>query len=252
MLRTKRLMIVLLTISASAAGEAITVPNFSFELPPVVRDEQNPFGALPFLDDWDETAVGLADEFDQNTGVFLNTDPQSPDHITNPHLDRLAFVSSLVGNDLRQALTSNFAYGLSYQFTVAVGTSLTFPVGLTEELEVALFYFNGGVEQIIGSTFVSGSEVNATSLIDVTVSIPAVLQNNAWVNQPIGVLVRPVVDDPNDADGEGFWNVDHARLEAIDAQLPALSTMGLGAASILLVAMGMLVIRRRVTSAATS
>ena len=56
-------------------GESIPVPNFSFELPAVTRDEMNPFGALPFIDDWDETEVGLQDEFDQNTGVFLNIDP---------------------------------------------------------------------------------------------------------------------------------------------------------------------------------
>jgi hypothetical protein len=184
-------------------------------MPPVVRDEMNPFGALPFIDDWDETAVGLADENDQNTGVFINTEPREPDHITNAHLDRLAFISSLIGNDVRQELTDTFTVGTSYELTVAVGTSATFGVGATEELEIALFYFDGGVEQVVASTHVAGSEVGTTVLVDVVVELPVVSGGDAWANLPIGVLIRPSVTDPDDAAGEGFWNADHVRLEAV-------------------------------------
>lgn len=209
------LMFVLILAAASAA-ESIPVPNFSFEAPPVTRDEKNPFGALPFLDDWDETAVGLSDEFDQNTGVFLNSDVGAPDRILNAHLDRLGFLSSLIGNGIRQALTQTFEPGHSYRVKAAVGTSSAFGVGPTEQLEIALFYFSGNVEQIIGSTLVSGSQVGATSLIDVTVLIPPVNVGDAWANQPIGILIRPSITDPDDSAGEGFWNVDHVRLDSDD------------------------------------
>ncbi len=214
--RCRELVLLSLAVSAAAAAETINVPNFSFELPPVTRDEQNPFGALPYIDDWDETAIGPADEFDQNTGVFLNTDPQSPDHITNAHLDRLAFVSSLIGNDLRQELADNFEPGRHYRLTVAVATSSYFGVGADEELEVGLFYFDGGVEQTIASSFVAGSEVNATSLIDVSIVTPLVTVNDAWANQPIGILIRPSIADPDDTEGEGFWDVDYVRLKAFE------------------------------------
>ncbi|MBE7506924.1 MAG: hypothetical protein HS101_11670 [Planctomycetia bacterium] len=197
-------------------GESIPVPNFSFELPAVTRDEMNPFGALPFIDDWDETEVGLQDEFDQNTGVFLNIDPGSPDRISNAHLDRLAFMSSLVGNDLRQELTRVFEVGRSYQLTVAVGTSSTFPVGTDEAFEIALFYFENGVEQVIASSLVHGADVGTTVLSDVIVDAPVVSLGDAWAGLPIGILIRPSIDDSNDSVGEGFWNLDFVRLSASD------------------------------------
>lgn len=205
--------------SAAAVGETIVVPNFSFESPPVVRDEMNPFGALPFIDDWDETAVGPADEMDQNTGVFINTDPGSPDHITNLDLDRAAFLSSLIGNDVRQELTDTFEVGRSYQLTVAVGTSFTFPVDATEELEIALFYFDGGVEQVVASANVSGAAAGITTLTDVVVNAAVVASGDPWAGQPLGVLIRPSITDPDDTMGEGFWNVDFVRLEASDPVL---------------------------------
>lgn len=208
------------SVLAPAFGESIEIPNFSFESPPVVRDKQNPFGALPFLDDWDESAVGLADEFDQNTGVFLNSDAPSPDRITNAHLDRLAFISSLIGNDLRQELVATFQPGWSYDLTVGVATSLVFPVGSTEELEVALYYVDGGMEHVIASTTVAGGMVNTISLIDVSVNVPPVGAEDPWAGRPIGILIRPSVDDPDDSDSEGFWDADFVRLVATDSATP--------------------------------
>jgi len=243
-------MTVFLMPSASAFAAPIPVPNFSFESPPVERNEKNPFGALPFLDDWDETAVGLGDEDDQNTGVFLNTDSPAPDHVTNSHLDRLAFISSLIGNDLRQELVTFFEPGTSYTFTVGVATSFTFPVGATEELEIALFYFDGGVEQVIASNTISGSAVNTTSLVDVTVATPVVELTDEWANQPIGVLIRPLPTDPDDSAGEGFWDADFVRLERSQAA-PAISTWGLVTATMLMVATGAMFVHRRSRFAAS-
>lgn len=226
MLAIRKSAIVLFALTAVASAAPINVPNFSFESPAVVRDMDNPFGALPFIDDWDETAVGDADEFDQNSGVFLNTDPMSPDFITNAHLERLAFVSSLVGNDLRQQLVASYIPGQPYSLTVAAGTSAMFPVGSTEELEIALTYLNAGVEQVIGSTRVLGSQVGATALSDFSLSIPPVDPTDAWANQPIGILIRPAIDDVSDLDGEGFWNLDNVRLVPEPATLALLAIGG--------------------------
>jgi len=203
----------LLLFPLTAAADPIALPNFSFEEPPVTRDGANPFGALPFIADWDERNVGPLDEFDVDTGNFINTDPGQPDHITNLHLVRAAFVSTLIGNAIRQELPRTYLAGRSYLFTIAVGKSHTFPAGDTELLEVALFYyFDRDVEQIIASTFVSGAQVSTTSLVDVTVISAIVEEGDLWAGRPIGVLVRPFTDDPDDDEGEGFWNLDYARL----------------------------------------
>lgn len=244
MFALKKSALSLLMLSVVAAADPIAIPNFSFEMPPVVRDEQNPFGALPFIDDWDETMVGPDDEFDQNTGNFLNTDPGNPDHITNSDSDRLAFLSSLIGNAIRQNLAATYQVGEGYKFTVAVGKSFTFPVGASEQLQVALFHVNGGSEQIIASTLVSGSDVGTTMLSDISVTLQNVAPGDPWAGQPIGVMVRPSVTDSNDNDGEGFWNVDFARLERTSS-VPASSTWGLAALALLMLNLGTLVLGRK-------
>lgn len=213
---SRKSMLLLLALRTVGVADPIPIPNFSFELPAVTRDIQNPFGALPFIADWDETDVGLADELNQNTGVFLNTAVGEPDHITNAEQKQLAFLSSLTGNAVRQELADTYIPDRSYTFTVGVAKSNNFhgfPVGDTEQLEIALFYFNHNVEQIVASTFVSGSQVNSNSLIDVTLISPVVAVGDAWAGKQIGVLVRPSITDPDEDDGEGFWDVDNARLD---------------------------------------
>jgi len=225
-----RSVVLVLACTGAASAAPLTVLNSSFESPAVIRDDQNPFGALPFIDDWDETAPGDLDEFDQNTGVFINTDSSSPDFVTNAHLERMAFVNSAIGNDLRQNLTATYVPGTSYSMTVAVGTSFMFGVGSAEELEIALAYLDGGMEHIIGSTMILGSQVTTTALSDFNVTIPTVLAGDAWANQPIGLLIRPAIDDVDDLDGEGFWNLDNVRVVPEPASLTLLAIAGLLAA----------------------
>jgi len=210
-----KLLSLLLLFPVMATAEPIVIPNFSFEKPPVTRDGLNPFGALPFIDEWDETNVGLLDEWDQDTGNFINTDAGEPDHITNLDLLRAAFVSSLTGNAIRQDLPHAYLPGRSYRFTIAVGKSFTFPVGDTEQLEIALFYFDPRVEEIVASTFVSGAMVNSTTVTDFSVTSAIVEEGDAWAGRPIGILVRPYTLDPDDDTGEGFWNLDYARLDEL-------------------------------------
>jgi hypothetical protein len=204
-----------LMLIAVVSADPIAIPNFSFESPTVSRNVKNPFGALPLIAEWDETGVGPGDEFNQNTGVFLNTDVGEPDHIVNAEQDQLAFLSSLTGNAVRQELPDVYVPGRTYTFTVGVAKSLTLPVGATEQLEVALYSLSGGVEQAIVSTFVSGSQVTSTSLLDVTVTSPEVEAGHTWAGKPVGLLIRPSIADPDDEDGEGFWDVDNARLEVV-------------------------------------
>ncbi|MBI1825021.1 MAG: hypothetical protein HY287_01925 [Planctomycetes bacterium] len=224
-MRKSLVSIALLSCTLSFAEPIpISIPNFSFESPTVSRDFNNPFGALPLIGDWDESDVGPGDELNQNTGVFLNTDVGEPDHIDNADQKQLAFLSSLIGNAIRQELPDTFQPDHIYTFTVGVAKSNNFhgfPVGDTEQLEVALFYFRGSTEQIVASTFVTGAQVSSTSLIDVTVTTPVVAADDAWAGKKIGVLVRPDINDPDDTDGEGFWDVDDARLE----DLPPLLTL---------------------------
>lgn len=202
-----------LILGAVASAVPIPIPNASFEAPPVSRNVKNPFGALPVIADWDETSVGPGDEFHQDTGVFLNTDPGEPDHINNAHLRQLAFISTLKGNAIRQELGGTFTPGRMYTLTVGVAKSLTFPAGDPEELEIALFYFVGSVEQIVASTFVKGSQVSPTLLVDFAVTTPVVEADDAWAGENIGVLIRPSNSDPDDEADEGFWDADNVRLD---------------------------------------
>jgi hypothetical protein len=203
----------LLIVSMAVAAEPIDVPNASFESPAVVRDEQNPFGALPWIDDWDETAIGPEDEMHQDTGVFLNTDPLDITHIFNPDLDRLAFISSLTGNDLRQELTAVFTAGRHYRLTVGMCKSLYLPVGDDEKFEVALFYVNNGVEHVVASEVITGVEVGSNLLVDVSAVTHTVKATDAGAGWPISVLLRPALDDPDNTAGEGMWDADHVRVE---------------------------------------
>lgn len=203
----------MLALVAGVRADPIPIPNHSFELPTVSRNVKNPFGALPLIADWDENGIGSGDELNQDTGVFLNTDVSEPDHVSNANQRQLAFLSTLIGNAIRQALLDEFVPGRSYTLTAAVATSLTFPAGETEQLEIALVYFASGGEHVIASTFVAGSQVNPNTLIDVSVTTPAVQPDDPWSGLPIGILIRPSVVDPDDEEGEGFWDVDNVRLE---------------------------------------
>jgi hypothetical protein len=210
-------LLLILSASVAFAAEPIDVPNASFESPPVSSDPNDPFWspfrALPWIDDWDEAAPGPDDDMEQNIGVFLNTDPGEPDHITNAHLLRLAFIQSFVGNDVRQELTATFVPGRHYRLTVGVCKSMIFAVGEDEPLEIALYYMDSNVQHIVSSSYVAGGHVGFTSLTDVTTLTRLVDANDPWANKPIGVLIRPAVDDPDDTVGEGFWDADHVRLE---------------------------------------
>ncbi len=248
MSHTGCLLLFMLAGPAGVLAGPINVPNASFELPAVTRGEKNPFGALPFLDDWDETAIGLADEMDQNTGVFLNPPFGEPGHVANADLERLAFLSSLTGNGVRQELADSFTPGQTYLLTVGVATSLQFPVGASEELEIALFYFDGGVEQVVASTRATGGSVSSSTVTDFSVVLPTVQPGDAWANQPIGILIRPAEDDPSDELDEGFWDADNVRLIEADA-IPAASTWGLMGLAVLLMGAGAVMVRRRATMA---
>lgn len=204
-----------LIVTAGVRAEPIAIPNYSFELPPVDRNGNNPFGALPYIDSWDENDPGLLDELNQNTGVFLNTADGEPDHIVNADQLRLAFISTLIGNAVRQELDAVYEVDAAYTFTIAVGTSYTFPAGAAEELDVALYYLDGDNEIIIASTTVTGAQVEPTSVFDFSVSIPPVQAGDPWAGSQIGLLVQPSPTDPDDTVDEGFWNLDNARLDRV-------------------------------------
>jgi hypothetical protein len=75
---------------------------------------------------------------------------------------------------------------------------------------------DNGVEHVIASTFVDGSQVSSTSLLDVSFVTPVVAAGDAWANQPIGILIRPDINDPDDTVDEGFWDLDNVRLKAFE------------------------------------
>lgn len=189
---------------APVGAALIPVENSSFESPPV---DPNGFGALPFVDGW--TEIDLDGEGSTNTGVFVNTAADSPDHVANAEGSQLAFLGSAQGNALEQDLEATFAVGHEYRLTVAVGVSGRFPPAMeapVDTVELVLYYHDANGPVDIASHQVEASSLSSTLLQDFSVYLDAVRSTDAWAGKPIGVAIR--------AGGlpGGFWDLDDVRL----------------------------------------
>ncbi len=196
----------------------IHIKNASFEFP--VIDPLNSYGAGPVVDDWIELDVApLGDSV--NTGVFINTEPNSFDHIVNADANQLAFLFSEQGNALEQDLEAQYKADCSYKFTVAVGVSSRIPPTLLDpvgKLELALYYYD--VNEPNQTTDIISKTIEATGLIptllqDFSISLPAVNYDANWADHNIGIAIRAA--DP----AGGVWVLDNARLvESLPTSVP--------------------------------
>jgi hypothetical protein len=188
-------------------SQPVTIPieNASFEAPVV---DPNGFTVVPDVDGWTEIDnAPLGDSL--NTGVFLNTPPDTPDHIVNADGSQLAFLGSEAGNALEQDLAATYNVGCDYRLTVAAGVSDLFPPSTAEPvdaLELVLFYRDGSeVVDVAGQT-VEAAGLSSTQLTDVSLYLPTVQPGDAWVGIGIGVALR-ATGMPG-----GFWVLDDVRL----------------------------------------
>jgi len=185
---------------------SIEIANASFELP-AIDLSSNPFGAVPEANDWAEPDLDpLASS---NTGVFVNTDPNSFDHVINADGRQLAFLASALGNGFEQALAATFKAGCNYRLTVGVGISSRFPPRAeppVDTLNLVLYYLDGTTPVDIASRTVEAMGISSTQLQDVSLYLPTVAAADAWAGKSIGVAIR-AAGQPG-----GFWDLDNTRL----------------------------------------
>ena len=202
-----RLYVLVIAISWAAGparSASIPIENASFEAPAV---DPNGFGAEPNVDGWTEIDnAPLGDSV--NTGVFLNTPPDSPDHIVNADGSQLAFLGSEQGNALEQDLAATYKVGCDYRLTVAVGVSMLLPPSAevpADTLELVLYYRDGNEPVDIVSRTVTAMPWSQL-LQDFFVYLPKVQSGDTCAGKTIGVVIRAT------GTSGGFWDLDNVRL----------------------------------------
>ncbi len=200
-----------------APGASILIENASFEFP-VIDPLLNLFGADPNVDNWTEIDIDTLGS--QNTGVFVNTEPNNinffgnHDHIFNADGNQMAFLGSEAGNAFEQDLSATYNIGCDYHLTVAVGTSFMFPPSTEEPidyLELALYYRDGNEPADIVSLMIPANDPNQW-LKDFSLYLPIVSSDDPWAGKNIGIAIRAA------GKAGGFWDLDNVRLEEL---LPA-------------------------------
>ena len=124
-------------------------------------------------------------------------------------------------------LNATFQPGFAYQFTLGV-----FGKGMIEgfsSMQLSLYYRNGANMVTVGSpltiTF-SASTFNPGgpfTLVDYTVTTPIVQAGDAWAGQNIGIKIESLMGD-----GNGYWDLDNARLVQAVPEPTALSLAAIG------------------------
>lgn len=207
--------------------ESIALPNASFESPATVFVDTQ-------IDDWQKSPqpfwydAAANGPWEQLTGVFLNTPPDSTnqDHIVNLNGSQAAFLFALPGvalfldrSSTTNAFNAAFEPGKSYQLTVGVlGNGGGMAAGAT--LQAALYYRDAADNFVpVGSvTITNGNALfpNHTNLVDFTARVPAVNPTDPWAGKPIGVQIASTCDF---ALAGGYWDVDNVRLVAVQAPI---------------------------------
>lgn len=198
----------LLLFYGSAAGAVLLpVANASFELPETVF-------ALPFVADWATNGPIIDPNTQLNlyAGVFLNTDPNEPDHIGNADGLQLCFIGTQTGNEIVQLLAGTvFQAGGQYSLRVGVAQSFSSPPAQTDVLRIALFYLDdGNGRQIVASSDISNDPETGLSpnTIQYFSADSALLSSDhPAVGRTVGILLTTL--------GElgGFFDMDDVTVE---------------------------------------
>jgi hypothetical protein len=207
----------------------IPVPNGSFESPTVPAG----FPATPQIDSWiklpqpPEVTLPGGMEWEQLTGIFPNSPPESADHITNVDGDQVGYLFALPGVGLYQDLEVTYQAGLSYHLTFGMlGGGL---IAEGDSIEISLFYrddANVAVPLAVSPVMFSSEEFPTTTLlIDQGVSLAEVQSDDAWVGRNIGIQFLST-----SGEGAGYWDLDNVRLTAVpEPGTWALLALGAGA-----------------------
>ena len=213
------------------AVENITVPNGSFESPPVL------FTVNINIDSWQKSAQ--PDWYtDTNTylwsqliGEFKNTATNAPDHIDNCDGNQaiwmfarpdLALFQDYDSTDYRSTVPTHefnaiYEPGKAYHLTVAVMGGVT-NYGLEDgdTIELSLYYRDAASNAVpVAATTVTNDNENVftnhTHFLDFHADTPPVRAGDPWAGQHVGIALRSTVTDTNLG---GYWDLDNVRLTA--------------------------------------
>lgn len=230
--RKPKLLAGLAGLSASltgwAADELLVVPNGSFESP------ATPFVSL-LIQSWQRTPKpdwyveegGF--QWNQLTGIFLNTAPGAADHIEGLDGHQAAWLfavpeAGLFGGVRNPAgsAPAMFEVGKAYRVSIDVlGAGGNMLDGV--ELEASLFRWVDGTNRVVvGGLMITNSAGAFPSRNRLTTyerTLPAVKAGDPWAGQPMGVQV---VSRATQANQGGYWDVDRVRVEALAPHVPEL------------------------------
>lgn len=220
-----------LSTGVRAAIEELTVPNGSFEKP------ATPFVSLLF-ESWNRTPKpgwyveegGF--QWNQLTGIFVNTAPGMADHIENLDGRQAAWLFAVPEAGFFQAVLKPdgatgavFESGRAYRLSVDVlGGGGNMLDGVP--LEASLYWTDGTGKRVPMATL---TVTNSSALfgtrnhfISSQMTTAVVKPTDPWVSNPIGVQIVSTV--PASAQG-GYWDVDRVRVQAISISQPELSML---------------------------
>lgn len=205
-------------VGLSAQGGPIQILNYSFEIPEI-DPITNPMMAVPVVPYWIELDVDTDPLYGgRNTGVFRNTEPNSPagDHIVNADGNQLAFLGGQTGNAFLQELTAVYQPGKSYRLKVDVCPSTRYPPKTTipmDTLVVALYDPNSADPNDLVTTVVYADEIISNELRTFSVYLPPVQPDDSWAGETIGIALRAVGTAGTIDSGIGpYWDLDNVRL----------------------------------------
>lgn len=216
---------------AQAAIEELMVPNGSFEKP------ATPFVSLLF-ESWQRTPkpAGYVEEggfqWNQLTGIFVNTAPGAADHIGNLDGRQAAWLFAVPEAGLFQpVLTSDgsagavFEAGRAYRLSLDVmGAGGNMLDGAP--LEVSLYWTDGAGQRVPMATL--GITNNAAvfgardRVLPFQLTSAVVKPTDPWASKAMGIQV---VSRVSAADQGGYWDIDRVRVQAISVAQPELTVL---------------------------
>ncbi len=259
---------VLASILATAVGASalradptsISVPNGSFESPPVPPG----LPAYPTLDAWQKapepswfagsavqaTLAGFGEGWDATTGAFPNTGTPP---ISNMDGAQAAYMFAVPQAELYQDITgATYQAGKSYQLVVGViGGSGGYYQAMADgtTMDIRLYYRDPNIltgdnrVTIPGAdttiTYHTGDFGDRTQFEDFAVDTPVVNPSDPWNGQTIGIQLISVSPDASSLDPNNplaEWDLDNVRLTAVPEP---------GALVLLAVGAGLGLLRRR-------
>jgi hypothetical protein len=205
-------MAILFLCIVSVHGDSIPIPNHSFEFP-VIDPNENVLRAVSFTSLWTEDDIDrepYPGPYSRGTGTFVNTPPDSNDHITNPDGNQLAFIHSFQGNSIWQYLPQIYQAGKRYRLTVAACLSESaYAPKPTSPLVLTFHYLgadSGSASLDIATYSISPTGLTTTSMEDFSVDLPTVESGDAWAGRHIGIAIR------GSGSTGGYWDFDNVRL----------------------------------------